>query len=125
MLKKKKYHNTKFSTPVYNVYPEDVVSPIFTNWNISSKKDVLDDLPSESEIRKGILFIYKNIIIFTPVTEINVTNILSAHMQNVKDPGSRSNQRKTFSFMFCWMSMLSADCNQQITRSAVLQVWLI
>ena len=111
--------------PVYNVYPEDVVNPIFTNWKITPKKDVVGDIPSECEIRKEILFINKNIFIFTPVTETGVRNIFSAHMRNVKDPGSRSNQRKTFSFMFSWMSMLSADCNQQITRSAVLQVWLI
>ena len=65
---KKKYHNTKFSTPVYNVYPEDVVNPIFTNWKITSKKDVVGDLPSECEIRKGILFVNKNIFIFTRVT---------------------------------------------------------
>ena len=76
---KKKYHNTKFSTPVYNVYPEDVVNPIFTNWKITSKKDVVGDLPSECEIRKGILFVNKNIFIFTRVTETDVTNIISTY----------------------------------------------
>ena len=119
-LKKNKYHNTKFSTPVYNVYPDDVVNPIFTDWKIIPKKDVVDDLPPECEIQKGILFINKNIFIFTPVTETDVANILSAHMRNLKNRASRSNQRKTFSFMFSWMSMLSADCNQQITRSKII-----
>ena len=45
--------------PVYNVYPEDVVNPIFTNWKITPKKDVVGDIPSECEIRKEILFINK------------------------------------------------------------------
>ena len=78
---KKKYHNTKFSTPVYNVYPEDVVNHIFTSWKITPKKDVAGDLPSECEIQKGILFINKNIFMFTSITETNVMNILSAHMR--------------------------------------------
>ena len=119
-LKKNKFHNTKFSTPLYNVYPDDVVNPIFTDWKIIPKKDVVDDLPPECEIQKGILFINKNIFIFTPVTETDVANILSAHMRNLKNPGSRSNQKKTFSFMFTWMSMLSDERNQQITRSKII-----
>ena len=63
-LKKNKYHNTKFSTPLYNVYPPNVVNPIFTNMTITPKKDIVDDLPPECDIEKGILFVNKNIFYF-------------------------------------------------------------
>ena len=122
-LQKNKYHNTKFSTPLYNVYPTNVVNPIFTNMKITSKKDVVDDLPPECDIQKGILFVNTNIFIFTPVTETDVSNILSAYIRNLKEPGSRANQRKTFNFMFSWMSMLSTGLNEDITRSKIINLF--
>jgi len=90
---------------------------------ITSKKDVVDDLPPECDIRKGILFVNKNIFIFTRVTETDVSNILSAYIRNLKEPGSRANQRKTFNFMFSWMSMLSTDLKQDITRSKIINLF--
>ena len=119
-LKKNVYHNETYSIPIYNVYPDGVSNPIFTNWKITTKKDKIV-LPPVCSIQRGIIFKDKDIFVFSPINKDDIFNILSGHMRNLKDNVGRKDQKKKIQFLYAWITMLTEDSKKYLSLESIIR----
>ena len=118
-LQKNLLHNVTYSIPIYNVYPDGVSNPIFTNWKITTKRDKIK-LPPVCNIQKGIIFKEKNFFVFSPISKDDIFNIVSAHMRKLKNGVTRAEQKKRIQFLHSWITLLSEDEKKYISLETII-----
>ena len=77
----KKITHIESAKPTYNLYPNNVCNPIFTNDQVQLKHEIVSMLPQECSICRGILCVGSKLYLYTKVDETDVASTISSALR--------------------------------------------